>query len=1032
MFFDFDAIYNETQGAAFASGKKRYYSSAVSGLTTAEEGGKSVVRAVVRGAEKDHSVKIVFDEQGGLYDYSCDCDAFSLETGPCKHIVAAALSLEERLPVAARKAGERRSDAGAMNLVSEYNKLRRRSHMGDLPVMLVPELNIDGGTATLRFTIGRRKMYNLRDIPDFVARMQTGELRRYGVELELFHVREAFSEESRPIVDFLVRCYLDRRDEGVNCLRYKDELTLSGADLDEFMSLSEGRAIRLGRSELVMVAPLGEPFPLKVKVGRASGGFNVTLGARDLVMPRGRNYCYPILGSKIYRLDRSFEEEAGPFMAAVNLRGALYVAESDMSAFYSSVLCRVNACLELECEEGLDLSVYEAAPLSVKMYVHSCGGEMELEVKAAYDDRQIDLLGDYPSGDFVRDWEAENAVRGILAKYFPRYPVLTLSDDDEIFAFLDGGVRDLTPYAEIFLEGEGGRSRILRPPHVRVGVRLSGNLLSLDLAADGYTFDELMSILKAYRDKRRYVRLGAGFVSLDDSSIEALGNLLDAAKVTETGLELPRYYAPYVNSELKDNFFTLSRDSAFKGLIKSLESAENADIDVPEGLAGVMRNYQKTGYRWLRTLRENGFGGILADDMGLGKSLQIIALLSEKKSCALIVCPTTLMLNWVGEIAKFAPSLTAAAVMGTPEERKATILSAGERDVTITSYDLLRRDIELYEGREFDYAFADEAQFIKNPDTRNAMAVKKIRAKYRFALTGTPIENNLGELWSIFDFVMPGYLGGYGEFRDKYELGVVRGESAAAERLGRVVKPFILRRLKADVLKELPPKTETVITAPLEGEQKEMYAAGLALVRESMRGTAEPNRVAVLAMLTRLRQICCDPRLVEPGYTGNSAKADACLELIERAVSGGHRVLLFSQFTSMLDILRVSLARRGITHYVLKGDTPKAERIRLIDRFNSGDVGAFLISLKAGGTGVNLTGADVVVHYDPWWNESVMDQATDRAYRMGQKRSVQVYKLVVGGSLEEKIMELQRRKKELSSSIVGSANGIKEILELLS
>ena len=276
------------------------------------------------------------------------------------------------------------------------------------------------------------------------------------------------------------------------------------------------------------------------------------------------------------------------------------------------------------------------------------------------------------------------------------------------------------------------------------------------------------------------------------------------------------------------------------------------------------------------------------------------------------------------------------------------------------------------------------------------------------------------------------YLKNYNSFKDKYESDIVHGDRAATERLKRIVRPFILRRLKADVLKELPAKTESVINSPLEGEQKDVYAANLALVRDSMRVTPDISRVVVLSMLTKLRQICCDPSLVYPDYKGNSAKLEACMELIETATEGGHKILLFSQFTSMLDIIRRRLMEKGISFYVLKGDTPKTERLKLVNKFNENDTKVFLISLKAGGTGINLTGADVVIHYDPWWNESVMNQATDRAYRMGQQKSVQVYKLIVKDSVEEKIMKLQEKKSALSSLVVGKENGIKDIIEILS
>ncbi|MDE6398895.1 MAG: DEAD/DEAH box helicase, partial [Clostridiales bacterium] len=328
----------------------------------------------------------------------------------------------------------------------------------------------------------------------------------------------------------------------------------------------------------------------------------------------------------------------------------------------------------------------------------------------------------------------------------------------------------------------------------------------------------------------------------------------------------------------------------------------------------------------------------------------------------------------------------------------------------------------LYADTEFLYAVIDEAQYIKNPETKNARAVKTLKAKRRFALTGTPVENSLAELWSIFDFLMPGYLFTYPKFRDTLETEVVRGNEEAAQRLSRRIKPFILRRLKTDVLKELPPKTETDVLCPLIGEQRDLYAANLATVRESLTNAGERiNKVAMLALLTKLRQICCEPTLAYAAYNGNSSKRDACLDLVRSATAAGHKVLVFSQFTSMLEILRTHLVQEGITHFLLQGDTPKVERVKLVSRFNADDTQVFLISLKAGGTGLNLTGADVVIHYDPWWNESVMRQATDRAYRIGQDKPVQVYKLITKDSIEERIVELQQKKSALSGIVMNAA-----------
>lgn len=1032
MFFDFDALYNETQGEEFSSGKKKFYDNKVKNVSSASDNGKFDIYATVEG-DRLYQCKITFDEQGGLYDYSCDCDKFNLESGPCKHIVAAALSYEERNPQVRESAFRKKTDVGALSLISEYNKKKHRRFItaDAVKTELIPHLELSDDQVSLRFTIGNKKQYNLKDVSDFVSCVLACGYRRYGVDLELYHALDNFTDGSVKLIKFIIKCYQEKAELNPAFHKYKDELRLLYSDVDEFFALYEGSLINLGKSDLVLIAPFSSTLPIKMSIKKADEGFDISLSDTEYRFIKGKDYEYILIENRIYRVSDEFASVSRAFMDTIALKKKLFVAESDMSQFYNSVVTQVSGFIDTE-SDGTDLSVYEAAPFVCKIYISEKDGEIVADVKASYDDHGIDLFSDVIRGDFVRDWDSENALRGALARYFRHYPDLYIDDEEEIFVFLSEGIKELFGYAEVFVSENMKKLRIRQSPRIHVGVRLSGDLLNLQLSAEGYTQDEIRAILSAYREKKKYIRLGGGFVNLEDNSIEALGEILEVAKITDGGFEMPKFYAPFVGDELKQGFFALSRDSAFKSLIKSLESVENADIDVPESLKLVMRNYQKTGYRWLKMLKDNNFGGILADDMGLGKSLQMIALLLEEKSTAIIVCPTTLMLNWAGEIKKFAPSLKAVTVMGTQEERKEIIRNITDADVVINSYDLIRRDWELYKDIEFDYAVADEAQFIKNPETKNAVAVKKIRAKHRFALTGTPIENNLGELWSIFDFIMPMYLKNYNSFKDKYESDIVHGDRAATERLKRIVRPFILRRLKADVLKELPAKTESVINSPLEGEQKDVYAANLALVRDSMRVTPDISRVVVLSMLTKLRQICCDPSLVYPDYKGNSAKLEACMELIETATEGGHKILLFSQFTSMLDIIRRRLMEKGISFYVLKGDTPKTERLKLVNKFNENDTKVFLISLKAGGTGINLTGADVVIHYDPWWNESVMNQATDRAYRMGQQKSVQVYKLIVKDSVEEKIMKLQEKKSALSSLVVGKENGIKDIIEILS
>ena len=395
-----------------------------------------------------------------------------------------------------------------------------------------------------------------------------------------------------------------------------------------------------------------------------------------------------------------------------------------------------------------------------------------------------------------------------------------------------------------------------------------------------------------------------------------------------------------------------------------------------------------------------------------------------KAGTSLVVAPAALVYNWGEELARFAPELKVTLISGNQNERRQKLEDWQDADVLVTSYDLLKRDIDQYEDKEFLYEVIDEAQYIKNHNTAAAKAVKVIYSQIRFALTGAPIENRLSELWSIFDYLMPGFLYGYDTFRKEIEIPIVKNkDQVTMERLQRMTGPFILRRLKEEVLKDLPEKLEEIRYVKFDEKQQKLYDAQVVHMKNTLAGQDEGefarNKLRILAELTRLRQICCSPSLCFEDYKGESAKTDACLQLIQSAIDGGHRMLLFSQFTSMLDILKTRLEEEKIPYYEITGETSKEKRQQLVKDFNAGDVPVFLISLKAGGVGLNLAGADVVIHYDPWWNQAVQNQATDRAHRIGQTKKVTVYKLIAKGSIEEKIQKLQETKKDLADQIIG-------------
>ncbi|MCR5717537.1 MAG: DEAD/DEAH box helicase [Oscillospiraceae bacterium] len=930
-------------------------------------------------------------------------------------------------------------------------------------VRLLPMLEHDGNTLNLRLSVTASDLsrsYIVRDMESLFDSEQERETVQLGKKSEIDFSEHTFSDESRTLRN-LLRDWICERDRKIESAsrRYvyvevedmKTSVALEGSHLDRFFSLYCGQTIPDSRSKGSSYL-LKEDCPkLNLTIQKMTGGKKkilegITVTGRTPELYHGAGNIYCLTEHSLCRIPDDYAAKLEPLLSASSQSAevCLQIGRKNLSEFYYNVLPQLREIAVIAEKDSEAIEQILPPEVFFRFYLDVDNGIPECRVETRYGEIGVaifDLLESPVLREDFRNLIRERQVLDAVMHYFPNFErqnerFLADSEADTFYDILERAVPLLSQYGEIVATDRFHSVQVRRPLHLTIGVSVDSDLLSLEIATDDLSMEELLDIIQSYRKKKRYHRLKTGeFVDINQSIAE-LSALMETMHISpkefvKGKMQLPAYRALYLDRMLEQNQEIYARrDSHYKQLIKSFKTVNESDFDVPESLYSVMRSYQRYGHKWLRTLSTCGFGGILADDMGLGKTLQMISvLLAERgEGCtSLVVCPASLVYNWAAEFEKFAPEMRVCIIAGNAAERQRLIAEYADYDVLVTSYDLIKRDADLYEDCNFLYEILDEAQYIKNHNTAASKAVKLIKSRHRFALTGTPIENRLSELWSIFDYLMPGFLYGYETFRQEFETPIVRhSDENAVNRLSRMAKPFILRRLKGDVLRDLPEKLEEDYIVQFDEEQRHIYDAKVLELRQLLDGTSDSDfqtsKIKVLAMLTQIRQICCDPSLLFENYKGGSAKLDAVLEILGQAREGGHRVLLFSQFTSMLTLIEQELDARDIPYYKITGDTPKKMRLEMVDSFNSDDTPVFLISLKAGGTGLNLTGADIVVHYDPWWNVAAQDQATDRAHRIGQTRTVTVYKLIAKNTIEERIRQMQERKQKLADSVLTGEN----------
>ena len=1043
--------------------------------------GEQGIRASVQDGASLYKVSL-YVKGSQVRDYSCSCVNGNSYRGMCAH---AKLVWEQWKKEQEQHSGRPVSTSQEIRtMIREYTNREVAKIIEDAEeteIRLVPRLMLKNGSASLEFKLGRDRFYIIKDLMSFAEAVRTGASVSYGKQLTFHHSLNAFAEEDLELCALLlelVQVYQEHfeqfRKSSFVTMQGLRTLNLNRANRDRFFQLMENRdlEVEFGDGSHCNVKVKQECMRLPVQIRRAGrDGIAVSIDQELFGIPGERGW-YVGNETSLVCLDETESRELGVFLEQVlkdKKSHTLDIQDRDIPLFYERVLQKILPYAELTVHD-VDLESYRPKELKAQFSFDSTGpDEITMKPLLSYGDFSFSPLNDDKVPRIIcRDVPGEFKISQVITRYFQyrdgesEYLVIR-NDEEALYRLLSEGMEEFMELGQVLVSDAARKIRVLPSPQVKVGVQTAGRWLELSVDAEGMSRDELLDILSGYDPKKKYYRLRSGeFLNVDENGLMTVARMTDSLGIGREELlsglvKVPVYRALYLDSVLKEgNGITFYRDNLFRAVVRGMKSVEDSDYVVPASLQQVLRGYQKTGYRWLKTLDVNGFGGILADDMGLGKTIQIIALLQAEaeehpESQSLIVCPASLVYNWENELNRFAPGLTVQTVTGTAPEREEILKIAAQLgtehletaasettvqadaqesaeaichpQILITSYDLLKRDIAFYEPLKFRFQVIDEAQYIKNPLTQSAKSVKLIKAQTRYALTGTPIENRLSELWSIFDYLMPGFLFTYSRFRKQFESPIVKdGDPYALESLRRLSGPFVLRRLKKDVLKDLPDKLETVVYSMAEEEQKQLYTAHALALKEELEqmsgDTYGTERIQVLAELTKLRQICCDPSLCFDRYKGGSAKLDTCMELITGGIAGGHKILLFSQFTSMLELIGQRLKKEGIAFHELTGATPKEERIRMAGAFQTDETPVFLISLKAGGTGLNLTAADIVIHYDPWWNVAAQNQATDRAHRIGQEKQVSVFKLIMKDTVEENILLLQEQKRDLADQII--------------
>ncbi|MBM7691474.1 ERCC4-related helicase [Peribacillus deserti] len=1009
--------------------------------------------ATVTGVEEFHVTLDI--EPNGNIRAACSCPSLASFQQKCQHVAAVLLSVNEynrkgRIPILPKEGlTESKESSLTENLLSLFGETSKRP--SGLQLHFDTRQMLDAEFLCEPVTMGNEsKLFGIKikigpihliDIRNFLEQVKEGKPNLLSSSITFDPKLHCFQKETDDVIQELIQIVQDEKMAAENL---PDDSAYQNSQNTLIIPPSSWARLLLvlAKAPLVKLTYDGreydgikvtkEQLPLEFDLAQTDGkecrlkieGMNrlLVFHSYNSVLSEGKLVQLNSEDSKRLKDLKQMLKDAGTNQIPIH--------KDQLELFLEKVVPSLNRIGHVHISGFISGKVGKT-PLTGKLYLDRVKNRLLAGLEFHYDSIVINPLEirEAPSGSFVlRDMEKEDSILQLMedASFTKTDGGYFLHNEELEYQFLNHLVPKLEKLVQIYAT-TAVRNRIFRgnaAPKIRVGVKKERtNWLEFKFEMDGIHEKHIREILLALEEKRKYYRLRNGsLLSLETREFEEVHHFLQALPKKHEdlagGLRLPLAKGIELLDSIEESK-NLIEEKSLHEFLEHIRVPGSLEFKVPEIVEPILRDYQKLGYKWMKTLAHYGFGGILADDMGLGKTLQsityILSVLPEirkTKLPVLIVCPSSLTYNWLSEFIKFAPHVQTVVMDGNKTERNHLQESLKDIDVVVTSYPLIRRDIKWFEKQAFHSVFFDEAQSFKNPLTQTARAVKRITADYRFALTGTPVENSLEDLWSIFYVVFPGLFKGIKEY-----------SNLPRKTIARRIRPFLLRRLKEEVLSELPEKKEYIESAELLPDQKKLYAAYLAKLRHDTlkhldKDTLRKNRIKVLAGLTRLRQICCHPALFVDGYKGSSAKFEQLMEILKESKLSGRRVLIFSQFTKMLELIGRELAGQGRPFFYLDGQTPSAQRVEICSQFNAGERDLFLVSLKAGGTGLNLTGADTVILYDLWWNPAVDEQAADRAHRIGQTNVVEVIKLVASGTIEEKINQLQDKKRHLIEQII--------------